>query len=333
MDFVFPTHIWWGLALPLFAGLLALMYHRSRSVVGTWFVSSEYRYHWPIFKVIFRGLGVVLVFLALLGPYFSKRETQIELAGREVMLILDVSASMLTEDLKPNRLQKAKRELDRLIDNLPGDKIGLIVYAGQGYLQCPMTRDHQAVKMFLELASPGQFEQTGTRLRPALSLAYAHMFQDSIRTEQSGNRAIVILSDGEDYGETYTSLAERFNQAEVPIFLAGVGTYQGGRVPHLVNNRPRGFKTLADGSLVISKLQDEGMKKLAELSGTEYLSLDASYKTMDGLIEQLELLSASPVEEIQQQIAQNLYQPILLAGILFLFISMFILPVTLAHDK
>lgn len=324
MKFAFQEYWIWLLGIPVSLGIMFLVYKRVGQIIDTWFSKDQYARSYPFLKFILRGLSFSLLFVALMGPYSETREEQVSIMGREVYIILDVSASMNATDVHPSRLSKAKQELKKLVDHLKGDKIGLIVYTEHPYNQCPLTQDHEAVELFIDLAQTDQFVQTGTQLRSALVMALDR-FQHTPKDASQISRAIVLVSDGEDYGGGYTYLFHRLKSQNIKVFPVGVGTETGAPVPISPNSRD--YKRMEDGSVVISRLIDDDLKKIANEFGTTYVKLDDDMKGMDELISQIYSMTATPLEVSIEQVANNRFQFFLFAAIIFLFISMVIMPI------
>ncbi|MEM7657992.1 MAG: VWA domain-containing protein, partial [Bacteroidota bacterium] len=282
--------------------------------------------NYPLLKLGLRGLGFILLFIAMLGPYWGTKEESTTMSSREIYLLLDVSASMNAQDVMPSRLDKAKQTLTELIRQMKGEKIGLILFTEQAYVQCPLTRDHQAVQLFLELAQPQQFTQTGTQFRSALAVAMDR-FINVDKTSQKIGRGIVLVSDGEDFGDKYVSLVERLKGANITVFPLGVGTYEGAPIPHFANDSRDGFKRYEDGTMAISRLVEDDLRSMADEFGTDYLHLDDPFLDVGMLREQIYERTASPVETSSEEISNNTYQLFVFLSVVCLLLSMFMMPI------
>ncbi|MEZ4825067.1 MAG: VWA domain-containing protein [Bacteroidia bacterium] len=326
MKVAFPEYWIWMLGLPVTLGIIYLVYRRVAFITQTWFSAEQYERSYPLVKMGMRMGGFVLLFVALLGPYSKKGNDNSRFMGREIFIILDVSASMNTEDIKPSRLTYVKKELKELVSHLEGDKIGLILFAEYAYVQCPLTLDRRAVNLFLDMAESGQFAQTGTQFRSALAVAMDR-FHNTSDDNSNKTRAVILVSDGEDFGDNYVSLVERLKQAGIAVFTVGVGTYEGGPVPHIVDNRKAGYKRYEDGALAISRLTDEALSSLASDFNTEYVKVNEQDKTLLPLETQIESLSSSPFMANMNKVENNQFQAFLFLALLLLMGSMFIMPI------
>ncbi|MEM1000190.1 MAG: VWA domain-containing protein [Bacteroidota bacterium] len=324
---VFPYY--WPLlllALPVLV-MIAFLYIKSTRAMRMWFTQKDYRFFLPEAKMIFRGLALLLLIGALMGPYWGRMEQQIAQLGREVYVLVDVSASMNCEDIQPTRLEKVKKDLKRMINQLPGDRIGLIVFTSDAYVQCPLTSDHKAMAMFIDLMGSYQFANTGTSFRAALRMALER-FLDTEKSARKVTRSVVLISDGEDFGENYTSVVERMQKNDITVFPVGVGTYAGGQVPRYVRGRKKGYLRGENGQPALSQLKDETLQELAASFGTEYTRIDDQIDNLDAVADQIRLLSATVMDKESRLTSVNRFQWLLGASILLFVLSMFWMPFT-----
>ena len=316
---------------PVFLFLLPLgvvvvvLYVRHNSAVRIWFRSGSYLLFMPEFKLILRGLAVLFLAISITGPWWGRVEQQISQLGREVYVLIDVSASMNCDDIKPSRLVKGKKEVRNPVNSLQGDKVGLIVFTTDAYVQCPLTNDYKAVNLFLDLLGTEQFASTGTDFRVALSKALDR-FVNTEKSAQKMTRSIVLISDGEHFGDEYASVIERLKDNEITVFTVGVGTYAGGKVPDYRRGKLVGYKKSEDGSLAISKLNDVALNDIADQFQTTYHRIDDQIDDLDPVLDQIQLLSASVVGRDTMLANVNRYQVFLLLAVICLAASMFIMP-------
>lgn len=219
-------------------------------------------------KVVLRSIGILMACLALARPQLGKGQSEIKVRGVELMVMLDISTSMLAEDVKPSRLQFAKAELTRLFDMMSGDKVGLVGFAGSALLLSPLTNDISSLKMFLDSVSPYSVETQGTDFTKALEEA-ANAFErggteDDDRAKTT--RVILVLSDGEDQEKGALELAKKLTGEGVRIFTIAFGTERGGLVP-MRDERGflRGYKKDRAGKEVVSQVKGDFLKELARV--------------------------------------------------------------------
>lgn len=274
-----------------------------------------------------RMVGFGFVFISLIGPYLAQEDREVPRVGRDIFFLLDVSASMNARDLKPSRLEKARREVRRLIGNLEGDRVGIVAFTDVGYVQCPLTEDMSAALTYLDLLETDQFAQQGTQLRSALAVALERFQSLEENHPDRRARVIVLISDGEDHGDKYTSLVNRLKQSGVMVFPVGIGTYDGAPVPTDPADARSGYMRNEEGQMVISQLTDESLRTLASEFNTSYLAMTDDRDHLDRLEEQLYSMSASPLERNMEAVAGNQYQIPLFFAIMLLTGSMFLMPI------
>jgi Ca-activated chloride channel family protein len=323
--FVFPR--FWPLIFLLLAivACIGVLYVKSTRAMRIWFGPGEYRFFIPEVKMLFRGFAVLALLIALLGPYWGRMEQQIAKLNREVYVLVDVSASMNCEDIEPSRLEKVKKDLRRMVANLPGDRIGLIVFTSDAYVQCPLTNDQKALNMFIDLMGSYQFANTGTSFRAALRMA-VDRFENTEKSAKKVTRSVVLISDGEDFGENYTSVIEKLKSQDIKVFPVGVGTYAGGQVPNYVRGKKQGYMRTQDGTPAISQLKDETLQDLASSFGTEYVRIDNQIDNLDPVSDQIQLLSATVMDKETRLGTVNRFQWPLAAAIILFALSMFWMP-------
>lgn len=211
------------------------------------------------------GLGLLLFGIALAQPQCGSTTELTKRRGIDVVVVLDASKSMLARDVQPSRLERAKLELTTLLDELKGDRVGLVVFAGDAFIQSPLTSDYSAVKLFLRAVDPEQMPQGGSNIGEALTLA-RQVLENADRGAKE--RVVVLLSDGEDLMGEVSEAIEGLKQAHVEVLAVGVGSEQGEPIP--VYNRQGAFvdyKKDSNGDTVITRLDRAGLTLIAEETG------------------------------------------------------------------
>ncbi|MBI3316167.1 MAG: VWA domain-containing protein [Candidatus Omnitrophica bacterium] len=233
-------------------------------------------------------VSVSLVILALCQPHFRTKETLVERKGIDVVIALDVSKSMLARDIAPNRLEKAKLELATLVERLKQDRIGIVAFAGEAFIQCPLTLDKSAVKLFLSTVNPNLIPTPGTALGAAIQVA-----QQAFGDQEKGFKAVILLTDGEDQGSNPMQATAKAREAGIRIFTIGIGTGEGSTLPG--DAAGEGFKKDSQGRPVLSKLDEPLLKAIARETGGVY------YRSTRGEVEVEHL-----VYEIRQMVQKGL---------------------------
>lgn len=217
-----------------------------------------------------------LAALAAAGPqWHSPTQTQQERRGIDIVVVVDISPSMLVQDVAPSRLARTKRELHDFIAYLGGDRLGLVTFSANAYETLPLTHDRQAFTHFVDALEPGLASKTGSDLRRALTVA-AHVLDG---TGHDG-KAIVLLSDGEHHGPALDTTAARLRDSDIPVYALGIGTPAGGPIP-----TPQGQFLKQEGEIVVSRLERERLESLAGTSGGAYTGLRGSDRDWTALLE------------------------------------------------
>jgi Ca-activated chloride channel family protein len=242
-------------------------------------------------KFFIRLLVMVLVIFALAGPQFGSKLVQIKREGIEIIVALDVSNSMMAEDVKPNRLERAKQELSRLMDKLENDRLGLIVFAGNAYTQIPITNDYLSAKMFLAAINPGMISRQGTAIGSAIDLA-----ERSFSAETKASKAIIIISDGENHEGDALEKSREAAEKGIKVFTIGMGLPQGVRIP--LNSGPynRDFRRDKDGNFVITRLNEQMLTDIASVGNGKYYRANAPGMGLNEMLSELNKLDKTEME-------------------------------------
>lgn len=210
--------------------------------------------------------AIALIIVALANPQVGTKIEDMKQIGIEVYILLDVSKSMGAEDIKPSRLEKAKFEIAKLIQKLQGDKIGLVVFAGQAFIQFPLTSDYSAANLFLNAVDFNSVPQPGTAIGPAIDLALK-----SFRYDDGTKKAIVVITDGEDHEGSIESALDEAKSKEVSIYSIGFGSPAGVPIPIYDDSGvQRGYKKDNEGNIVLTKLDENILKTISEKTDGKY---------------------------------------------------------------
>lgn len=216
-------------------------------------------------KFFFQLLALALVIFLIARPQFGSRLEEVKREGVEVIIALDVSNSMLAEDIQPNRLERAKQAISSLVDRLQDDKIGLVVFAGDAYTQIPVTTDYVSAKMFLSSISPGIVPKQGTSLASAINLGIS-----SFSPGVDESKALIIITDGENHEDDPLPLAKEASDKGIVIHTIGIGSASGVPVPVVTNGR-RDYLKDNEGNTVITRLDENILREIAFTTGGKYV--------------------------------------------------------------
>ncbi len=271
----------------------------------------------PLIKFIIQFVAVIAGVLMLARPQFGSKLEDVKKEGVEVIIALDVSNSMLAEDIQPNRLTRAKQAISRLVDNLDNDKIGLIVFAGDAYTQIPITTDYISAKMFLSAISPEMVPKQGTSIGAAINLGVK-----SFSPGEDKSKAIIIITDGENHEDDPVSNAEEASKTGIIIHTIGIGSTEGVPVPVNVNGR-KDFLKDVDGNTVITKLDEDILKKVALSSGGSYVRASNSNIGLDEIFGEIKKMKKQELESTMYTEYNDQFQ-IFAALMIFLLVLDFI---------
>lgn len=232
--------------------------------------------------------ATVLAVVALAGPQFGTRLEETLAEGIDVVLAVDVSNSMECTDVKPDRMEVARRTMNRIADNLHGDRMGIVVFAGEAFVQLPITTDRSAAKLFISTVNTATVGRQGTAIGAAIELA-----QRSFDPTSEAGKAIVVITDGENHEDDALGAALGAHEAGLVVHTVGMGTPQGGPIPLRRNGQVTGFRKDRNGNTVISKLDQAMLMGIAEAGGGKYLGLADGSGDVAGLMDELRKLDRS----------------------------------------
>ena len=245
-------------------------------------LKKQYLKFWLLFA------AVALFIIVIAGPQFGSKLETVKKQGIEVMICLDVSNSMLSTDINPSRLDKSKQILSRLIDNLNNDKIGLIVFAGDAFIQLPITSDYVSAKMFLSSINPAMVPTQGTAIGAAINLAIR-----SFTPNENSEKTIVLITDGENHEDDAMGAAKAAAEKGITVNVLGVGSVQGGPIPI---PRSNGFQRDNEGNMIITKLNEAMCQEIAAAGNGMYARTDNTNNALKALQSDLDKMSKSEVE-------------------------------------
>lgn len=272
-------------------------------------------------KLIFLLVGLGFLILGLVNPKIGTKLETVKREGVDIVFAVDVSKSMLAEDIAPNRLEKAKRLVSEIINQLASDRIGIIAYAGQAYPQLPITTDYGAAKMFLQSMNTDMLSSQGTAIDAAIDLASTY-YDD----EEQTNRVLFIVSDGEDHSEGSTiDAVENATINGIRIFTVGVGKSKGSPIPIKRNGVVESLKKDGQGEVVITKLNEAILSEIADEGDGSYIDGSNTDKAVEFIKEQLDQMDKKEFEAKQFAEYKDQFQWFLGIGLFFLFLDIFLL--------
>jgi Ca-activated chloride channel family protein len=270
------------------------------------------------FKIKFAIVLLALVSMILAAANLRKpgQGENLSRKGVDIMMVLDVSKSMLADDYKPDRLERAKLFTTRLMDQLPNDRIGLVLFAGRAYMQMPLTSDHAAGRLFLQAASPDAVPTQGTIIGGALNMA-----NSGFNTKDKKFKAIVLISDGEDHDIEAAKIAKTIADNGVMINTIGIGSTNG---TVIIDPETGATKKDAEGNAVITKLNETILQQLAQISNGVYVKLEDVDEAVKKIIAQLNTIDRKALHDVSYMNYRTFFQWFVGFSLLFLLAEFFI---------
>ena len=327
MNFGNPTSLWWLAAMPVLVLFFVWAYRARRSALAQFaaepLADRLTRSVRPVarrWKAVLLVTGILFAVLAWAQPRWGFEWRQVKRKGVDIFVLLDVSRSMLTEDVRPNRLTQAKFAVEDLLTKLQGDRVGLVAFAGTAFVQCPLTVDYDAFRLTLREAGPKLIPRGGTAIGVALRTALK-----GFEAGDGRDRAVVLITDGEETEGEALPAAEELVQAGVRIFAIGVGTVEGELIPLHDDNKPMEFLKDKEGQVVKSRLDEETLKQLALKTQGIYVRSAAGDFGMDTVYEKgiAQLKRKDYEEQLQKRYFERFQWPLGIA-VALLVLEMFV---------
>ena len=323
--FEHPEYLYVLLALPIvFVLFLTMWYARKRLLRKFGDLElinrlapdfSKYK-HWVKLSLLLTALAFLIVGWA--NPQWGAKREKVKRKSVDVFVALDISRSMLSNDIPPSRLERAKKFTEKLIAGLKGERIGFIIFAGNAYLQMPLTTDYASAALFVKSANPDMAPSQGTAISDAIDLAERSFEQDN-----KHHKAIIIISDGENHEKEAELRAREASDNGLLIYTVGVGTTEGGFIPVNYGGRPD-FKRDLTGNPVRTRINEEMLSTLADIGNGNYFNLRDSDEIISLLRERIDRIEKRELEQRSFTEYESYFQYFILIGLLFL-IAEFIL--------
>ena len=301
---VFPATLWAFLAVALAALLwarLAMQRRRALATIAPERLLARMAPRGGVVRDVTGAIaaltGVSLLLIAASQPECGARTVRAKRYGMDVVIALDASTSMLARDVRPSRIERAKLELSELIERLKGDRVGIVVFAGDAFVQCPLTTDYAAAKLFLRAVDSNDLPQQGTSMSEALKTAYT-LFEGADRgTGGTAARSIILLTDGEDHEGEVDAEAKKLGDEGIKVFTVGIGSKSGEPIPVL--NREgnvSGYKKDRSGQTIMTRLNEEVLQSIASVTGGKYVHSASGDLGVGEVVEELERMDKAEFE-------------------------------------
>lgn len=319
-----PSYLYLLLLLPLLAALfLYSNYRRKRAIkkfgdpdLMAQLMPDASKYRPDVkFWIVFVAIGLFAVLLA--RPQFGSRLETVKRQGIEVIIALDISNSMLAEDIQPSRLQKAKRLVSQLVDKMENDKVGMIVFAGDAFTQLPITSDYISAKMFLETIDPSLISKQGTALGAAINLSTR-----SFTPQEGVGRTVILITDGENHEDGALEAAKSAVEKGIQINVLGVGMPEGAPIPIPGSND---YRRDREGNVVVTKLNEQMCQEIAQVGQGIYVRVDNTNAAQNAITKEINKLAKADVETQVYTEFNEQFQAIAWIILILLLVEMLIL--------
>lgn len=317
--------LWWLLTIPVFVVAYVLITRHKRRQLSEFGdpelmaqLMPDASKSRPIVKFALLMGALSLLIIAAARPQYGQQEKTVKRQGIEVMVALDISNSMLAEDVAPNRLDRAKQMLSKMIDNMVDDKVGLVVFAGEAFTQLPITCDYVSAKMFLNTISPKLIPTQGTAIGAALQTAIRSFGSQ----ESDAGRAIILITDGENHEDDAIAAAKQAQELGIQVFVIGIGKPEGSPIPVPGTND---YIKDRSGQVVVSRLNEEMCQEIAQAGKGAYVRCDNTNTAMRALQQELDRIATTDLETTIYADYNEQYQSFVLIALLLLVIDFFIL--------
>lgn len=326
-----PAYLWLLLLVPILAaaGVVAFRYRRRKrqQYISDPIFEGLYKGDWKTarrFRDGFMLLGITLLIVSLSGPKIGTEVREVKRRGIDLMVAMDLSASMNAQDISPSRLEKAKYETLRLVQQLSGDRIGLIVFTGEAFLQSPLTVDYSALRLFLNIADTGQMPSTTTNFDAAFreSITAFTGGEDEQRTDAA--RVVLVISDGENFGPDYDGSLKELVGMGVQVYTIGIGTEVGSTIPEYDGNTGRltGYKRDRTGEVVTTRLESETLQRIADTGNGRYYEVQRGNENFDAFLNRIGELQKGEFASQEYADYKNQYQTLAVIGLGFVALGL-----------
>lgn len=267
------------------------------------------------FKFLLNLLTICSVIVALANPQIGSQLEKVKRKGIDIVIALDVSNSMLAQDIKPSRLERAKQSINRLIDDLENDRIGLVVFAGKAYTQLPITTDYSAARLMLSSVSTNLISVQGTDIGKAVDMSMS-----AFNAEKSG-KAIIIITDGETHDEEALEKVTEAAEKGIRTFTIGLGNAEGAPIPVYRNGQMTGFKKDRSGSTVITRLDETMLQQLAEAGKGIYVRASSSQMGLNRIFDEIKRLEQNTYDVKSYSDYEDRFQYFIAMAMVLMFLN------------
>jgi len=276
------------------------------------------------FATVFIKLGIRTIYFALfivaiLGPSFGGGRKEVKSIGKDIMICVDLSKSMDAFDIQPTRLEKIKFEMKKIVEAFNSDRIGVIIFGAEAFMQCPLTFDQNALNLFIETMNTALVPSSGTDFAPPLRMGLKKLQEEETKSGRAKSKIIILISDGEDFGEETNEIVRDIEDENIKLFTLGVGTENGGNI-----YSANGLKKDREGNVVITRLNSSSLRSLANKTNGQYFEINESKNDVSRLINTISRIEGELRDARFVDITANKYYYFLAAAALLLLLDILI---------
>ncbi len=304
----------------IFIGLFAIAYGLYLFRIIRISRSLNTPYATVFIKLLLRSAVLILLIIAILGPTFGDSKREIKSVGKDIMICVDLSKSMDAFDVQPTRLEKIKFEMKKIVAAFNSDRLGVIIFSSEAFMQCPLTYDQNALNLFIETMNTSLVPGTGTDFGPPIKMALSKLEDQETPSNQQKSKVIVLISDGEDFGEETNEIAKEVEDQDIRLFTLGVGTEHGSQIA----TSRGGFKTDQQGNTVVTKLNPSSLKNLASKTDGQYFEINESRNDVNKLINAINKIEGQVRDARLVDVSANRYFYFLLAALILLVLDVLV---------
>ena len=291
--------------------LLIMGYEKKKKGLKSLSISNNKKINF--LKIFFITIGTILICISLLSPQKLIEEKEVERKGNNIYILMDTSRSMLTKDIYPNRIERAKTIAKNIILNLKGDKVGIIPFSDSAYIQMPLTDDYKIAENFINVIDTNLLSGGGTNIFEGLSIA-----NKSFEETETENKIVLVISDG---GDTDDKTLDGIKKNNIKVYSVGVGTEKGSVIP---DNKKAGFIKDEKGNIVVSSLNSKFLKEMSEISKGKYFEVNNLSDNTKEFIYDMETLDKSKIKDEKISVYEKYFQWFLGIGLLFILVGYFL---------
>ncbi|MBX2963427.1 MAG: VWA domain-containing protein [Cyclobacteriaceae bacterium] len=302
-----------GITELIFIALFTVLYGLYLTRIIRLAIALRTAYASVFIKLVLRTAVFILLIMALLGPSFGAAKREVQSIGKDIMICVDLSKSMDAFDITPTRLEKVKYEMKKIVQAFNSDRIGIIIFSSEAFMQCPLTYDQNALNLLIETMNTNLVPSSGTDFAPPLRMAMDKLEQDNTRMARTTSKTIILISDGEDFGEETNTIAQQIESKGFKLFTLGVGTEEGGRI-----RTSSGYRTDRQGNPVITKLDAKALQSLATKTGGRYFEINENRNDVARLINTINSIEGEMMDARLIDVSANKYFYFLLIAVILL---------------